>query len=68
MKKDYSGETTKFGLERGAIESFLVERGYEIIDHTTAEEIEKKYLTLSDGSLAGNVIGIFCFAHASVSN
>jgi methyltransferase (TIGR00027 family) len=67
MKKKYSGETTKFGIERGKMKSFLAERGFKIIDHMTAEEMERKYLMLRDGSLAGKVIGIFCFAHASVS-
>ena len=67
MKNDYSGEKTRFAVERGKIESFFTDRGYEICDHLTAEEMERKYLTLRDGSLAGHVVGIFCFAQASVS-
>ena len=62
------GERGNFSIERGKIESFLSERGYKLIDHLTAEEIEKKYLILKDGSLAGNVVGIFCLAHAAVSD
>jgi methyltransferase (TIGR00027 family) len=62
------GESTRFGIERGKIESFLAERGYKLIDHLTAEEIEKKYLILKDGSLAGNIVGIFCLAQASILN
>jgi methyltransferase (TIGR00027 family) len=68
MRTDYSGETTGFGIERGKIESFLTDRGYKIIDHLTAEDIERKFLTLRDGSLAGKVVGHFCFAHASISD
>ena len=68
MRTDYSGEATRFGIERGKVESFLTDRGYKIIDHLTAEEMERKFLTLRDGSLAGKVVGIFCFTHASISD
>jgi methyltransferase (TIGR00027 family) len=66
MKTDYSGEATGFGIERGKIESFLSDRGYKIIEHLTAVDMERKFLTLRDGSLAGNVVGHFCFVHALV--
>jgi methyltransferase (TIGR00027 family) len=68
MRNEYSGENTRFGIERGKIKSFFIKRGYKIIDHLTAGEMERRYLTLRDGSLAGNVVGIFCFAQASVSD
>jgi methyltransferase (TIGR00027 family) len=68
MSTDYSGEATGFGIERGGIESFLSDRGFKIIDHFTAEDIERKFLTLRDGSLVGKVVGHFCFVHASVSD
>lgn len=68
MKRDHSGEPNRFGIERGKMELFLTERGYSIIDHVKAEEMERKFLTLQNGSLAGNVVGIFCFAHASILN
>ncbi|MCJ7663833.1 MAG: SAM-dependent methyltransferase [Desulfobacterales bacterium] len=67
MRTNYSGEAARFGIERGKIESFLSDRGYKIIDHLTAEDMEIKFLTLRDGSLAGKVIGHFCFARASIS-
>jgi methyltransferase (TIGR00027 family) len=67
MSTDYSGEATGFGIERGKIESFLADRGYKIIEHLTADDMERKFLTLRDGSLSGKVVGHFCFAHASVS-
>lgn len=67
MRTYNPGEPGRFGIERGKIESFLSDRGYKIIDHLTAEEIERKFLTLRDGSLAGKVMAIFCLAHASVS-
>lgn len=61
-----SGEPSRFGIAKGKIESFLSERGYEIIDHLTAQDMERNYLTLHDGSSAGRVLAIFCFVHASV--
>jgi methyltransferase (TIGR00027 family) len=60
------GEPLQFGIERGKIESFLSERGYEIVDHLTATDVENRYLTLRDGSVAGRIPELLCFAHASV--
>jgi hypothetical protein len=63
-----SGKSARFAIERGKIESFLSDRGFKMIDHLTAEDIERKFLTLNDDSLAGHVVGFFCFAHAAVSD
>jgi methyltransferase (TIGR00027 family) len=60
------GEPIQFGIEEGKIESFLAERGYQIIDHLTATDMERKYLTLRDGSLVGNAPARYCFVYASV--
>jgi methyltransferase (TIGR00027 family) len=68
MHRKYAGENTNFGLERGNVESYLAEKGYTLGNHMTAEEMEKEYLTLEDGSLAGRVVGLFCFAYAVVSS
>ncbi len=68
MRTNNPGEPGRFSIERGKIESFLSDRGYKMIDHLTAEEMERKFLTLNDGSLAGHVVGLFCFAHAAVSD
>ena len=67
MRTNIPGEPGRFSIERGKIESFLSDRGYKIIDHLTAEDMERKFLTLRDGSLAGQVVGFFCLAHAAVS-
>jgi methyltransferase (TIGR00027 family) len=66
MKSRYSSEPTQFGIREGHTESFLLDRGYRIILHLTAAEMEKRYLSLSDGSLAGKIPPLFCFAHAEV--
>jgi methyltransferase (TIGR00027 family) len=60
------GEPIRFQIERGTIESFLSQKGFRLIEHLTAEDMENKYLTLKDGSSAGKVLGNVCLAHASV--
>lgn len=67
MKSRYSSEPTQFGIRGGKTESFLLDRGYRILLHLTAAEMEKRYLSLSDGSLAGKIPPLFSFVHAEVS-
>jgi len=67
MKSKYASEPTQFGIREGKTESFLLDRGYRIILHLTAADMEKRYLSLSDGALAGKVPPLFCFVHAEVS-
>jgi len=67
MRINNPGEPTRFGIERGKIGPFLSDRGYKIIDHLTAEDMERKFLTLRDSSLAGKVLSFLCFAHASIA-
>lgn len=62
-----SGEPYRFGIERGKIESFLPERGYKIVNHLTSRDMERRYLTLRDGTIAGRIPELLCFAHASVN-
>jgi len=68
MRTNNPGEPTRFGIERGKIEPFLSDMGYKIINHLTAKDMERKFLTLLDGSLVGNVLGASCLVHASVSD
>lgn len=68
MKSEIPAEPLEFGIEEGKIESFLSERGYKIISHLTAEDMEREYLILRDGSTAGKVPASHCFVHASVSD
>jgi methyltransferase (TIGR00027 family) len=67
MRAQAAGEPIGLMIERGNIEVFLSERGYRIIEHYTAAEMERKYLTLKDGSLAGKMTGHVCFAYASIA-
>jgi methyltransferase (TIGR00027 family) len=61
-----TGEGWTFGLEEGAVESFLSERGFEIVAHYTPPELEKLYLTAEDGTLHGRVNGTHCIVVAAV--
>jgi methyltransferase (TIGR00027 family) len=62
----YSSEHVQFGIEEGIIESFLAKRGYRLLENLTPEQIEQRFLTLKDGTLADRVLALFNLAHASV--
>ncbi len=65
MKSAHPAEPTKFGVKAGEIESFLLERGYKIVGHCTAGEMERRYLSLSSPA-AGTIPSVFSFAQAEV--
>ena len=66
MKIQNPQEPIQFGIKEDEIESFLRERGFRIIDHFNAEEMDRKYLTRPDGAAIGKVSAIHCFARAEV--
>ncbi len=66
-QKTYSSEHAQFGIEEGTIESFLLQRGFQLLENLTTEQIERRFLTLKDGSLAGRALALFNLAHASVA-
>jgi methyltransferase (TIGR00027 family) len=68
MKSRYASEPTRFGITQGKLDSFLSERGYSVVDHLTANDMQLRYLTLRDGSSIGKVPPLFCFVQASVRN
>ncbi len=67
MRSQYTSEPTRFGIREGELEGFLAQRGYEIIEHLTPAEIERKYLVRRDGSSAGNVPALLCLVHAALA-
>jgi methyltransferase (TIGR00027 family) len=67
MKDDHPAEPTRFGIREGELESFLSERGYHVIEHLTPQEMEQKYLTLRDGSLAGRLPALLRLVHATMA-
>ncbi len=60
----YAAEPFLFWLEKGKKESFLSERGFNIITHLDSAEMEKKYLTLKNGTLAEKSLNRFNLVHA----
>jgi methyltransferase (TIGR00027 family) len=66
MQTMYTAEPLQFDLEEGQAAAFLAERGFQIVEHLTADDLQKRYLTLRDGSLAGRVLDLFGLVQASV--
>jgi methyltransferase (TIGR00027 family) len=66
MRSQYANEPARFGIPAGWIESVLAGRGFEILEHLTAAQMSRKYL--SHGSLPeiGQVPQMFCLVHARV--
>ena len=67
MIRKYPGEPTRFGIPAGTIEAFLNSRGYTVKDHLAANDMERRFLALGDGSTVGHVPELFCLVHALVS-
>jgi len=60
-----AGEGWTFGIEEGAIERFLSERGFKMISHHTPSALEQTYLT-AGGIRFGRINGTHCIVTASV--
>jgi len=65
MKKEHGDEALVFAIDEGKAESFLAERGLEMIDHLDNDEIEKKFLTDEHDTLIGPMTAHFRFVSAS---
>jgi O-methyltransferase involved in polyketide biosynthesis len=66
MRSQYANEPTRFGILAGEIGTFLAGRGFEIVEHLTADEMTSKYLP-TDGHLdIGKVSSLFCLVHAKI--
>ncbi len=62
-----AGEGWTFGIEEGAIEGFLAERGFRMVSHHAPVDLEREYLTADDGSLCGHINGTHCIVIAAVN-
>lgn len=67
MRSRHADEPVLFGIEKGKIESFLSSRGYQIVDQLSSTDMERRYLPLHDGTLAGKIPVLFSLVLASVS-
>jgi methyltransferase (TIGR00027 family) len=57
------GEPCQFWISPEKIEPFLAEYGIDIIDHVDSKEMERRYLTLADGSSAETLLPLFRFVY-----
>jgi methyltransferase (TIGR00027 family) len=60
------GERWMFGIEDGAIEGFLAERGLKLLSHYTPSDLEAAYLTAEDGMKFGRINETHCIAIAGI--
>jgi methyltransferase (TIGR00027 family) len=66
MQSKYSSEPAKFGIQAGKIEAFLSERGFKVIEHLTAAEMNEKFLSIASDLEVGKVPSLFCLVYATV--
>jgi methyltransferase (TIGR00027 family) len=66
LQSQHSNEPTKFGIRAGEIKTFLAKRGFRIIEHLTAAEMDDRYLHRGKYSDTGRVPSLFCFVHAEI--
>ncbi len=64
MRSRYAGEPTRFGIRAGTIEAFLSERGFRVIEHWTAADMNERYLALNRYTDMGRVPPLFCLVYA----
>jgi methyltransferase (TIGR00027 family) len=55
-----------FGIEDGAIEGFLAERGFKMLSHYMPSDLEAAYLTAADGTRLGRINETHCIVIAGV--
>ena len=59
-----AGEGWTFGIEDGAIAAYLTDRGLRLVEHHAPADLEKEYLTASDGRVFGRINGTHAIAVA----
>ncbi|MBU0996340.1 MAG: SAM-dependent methyltransferase [Proteobacteria bacterium] len=64
MQSENPGEPSRFAIEECRIESFLSERGFQVLHHQTAKELEQKMIK-TDNGFSGKITAFFCVVHAS---
>jgi methyltransferase (TIGR00027 family) len=65
-RKTYTSENVQFGIDEGTIDGFLSRRGLRLIENLTPQDMERRFLTLKDGSPGGRVVALFNLALAAV--
>jgi methyltransferase (TIGR00027 family) len=54
-------EVIKFGIEAGKIVNFVNAHQYRVIEHITARDMERRFLTLQNGELFGRIMPLMNF-------
>jgi len=62
-----AGEPFLFWIKKEEVQSFLQGHGFKMVEHIGAEEMEKRWLTLSDGSVAEKSLPQFYFVRGMVT-
>ena len=62
----YRGEPFVFGIAKGQSADYVEQRGLSVISDLSPKDLEKRYLTRSDGSLDGPCCSAFRIMHAAV--
>jgi len=66
LSSQHPDEPTKFGIAAGEIEPFLARHGFEVIEHLSADDMNKAYLNFDDQAEIGKVPPLFCLVHAKI--
>jgi methyltransferase (TIGR00027 family) len=67
MRERYHAEPIQTRILEGTIADFLAIRGFAVKQHLKPAEIQRRFLTLRDGSSAGRVLAWFGFVEAVVN-
>jgi methyltransferase (TIGR00027 family) len=62
-----AAEPFLFWIDANAIAPFLTRHGFTPVEHIDSQVMEKRYLTLRDGTIAERVLSRFCFVHAAIA-
>jgi len=62
----YRGEPFVFGIKEGESVAYVSQRGLKVVSDLNPTDLEKRYLTRSDGILDGPCTSAFRIMHASV--
>jgi methyltransferase (TIGR00027 family) len=62
-----AAEPYQFIIGKHELEEFLSERKFNIIENIDSKEMEKRFLTLKDGTLAEKSLTHFCFVSANTT-
>ncbi len=66
MQAMYADEPLHFDMDELQVFGYLATRGFELVEHLTAEDMQKRYLTLKDGTPAGQILDLFRLVLAQV--